>query len=69
VHLHPENITYQAQRANELMQNGQHDEAIKLFNNILKKNPHNYSSITSRGHAEKTIGKTDQAILSYKEAY
>ena len=67
--LHPENITYQAQRANELMQNGQHDEAIKLFNNILKKNPHNYSSITSRGHAEKTIGKTDQAILSYKEAY
>ena len=67
--LHPENITYQAQKANELMQNGQHSEAIKLFNNILKKNPHNYSSITSRGHAEKTIGKTDQAILSYKQAY
>ena len=65
----PKIITYQAQRANEMMQNGDHSEAIKLFNNILKKNPHNYGSITSRGHAEKTLGRTDDAILSYKKAY
>jgi tetratricopeptide (TPR) repeat protein len=67
--MYPENITYQAQRANEMMQNGDHGEAIKLFNNILEKNPHNYGSITSRGHAEKTLGRTDDAILSYKKAY
>jgi len=67
--MYPENITYQAQRANEMMQNGDHSEAIKLFNNILEKNPHNYGSITSRGHAEKTLGRTDDAIISYKKAY
>ena len=65
----PENLSYQAQKASEIMQNGDHKEAINLFNNILKKNPYNFSALTSKGHAEKTLGETSQAINSYQEAY
>ena len=31
----PENLSYQAQKASEIMQNGDHKEAINLFNNIV----------------------------------
>ena len=65
----PNNIAYQAQRGSELMQNGEHDKAVDLFNDLLQKNPFNFSSLTSRGHAQKTLGKTDEAIESYKGAY
>ena len=65
----PENLSYQAQKASEVMQNGDHSHAIELFDSILEKNPFNFSALTSKGHAEKTLGKTDDAIQSYKSAY
>ena len=65
----PENLSYQAQKASEIMQNGEHKEAIDLFNEILRKNPYNFSILTSKGHAQKTLGETDQAIESYQTAY
>ena len=66
---YPDNHTYQAQKASEVMQNGGHEEAIKLLDNILEKNPYNFSTFTSKGHAQKTLGQTDQAIHSYQSAY
>ena len=66
---YPDNHTYQAQKASEVMQNGGHEEAIKLLDNILEKNPYNFSTFTSKGHAQKTLGQTDQAIQSYQSAY
>ena len=65
----PNNITYQAQKGSELMQNGEHEKAVDLFNDLIKINPYNFSSFTSRGHAQKTLGKTAEAIESYKSAY
>ena len=65
----PDNHSYQAQKASEIMQNGDHKEAIKLLDNILQKNPYNFSTFTSKGHAQKTLGQTDQAIQSYQSAY
>ena len=65
----PENMNYQAQKASEIMQNGDHAQAVKLFDYILEKNPYNFSTHTSKGHAQKTLGKTDQAIKSYQSAY
>ena len=65
----PENLSYQAQKASEVMQNGDHGLAIELFDSILEKNKFNFSALTSKGHAEKTLGKTDDAIESYKSAY
>ena len=66
---YPDNHSYQAQKASEVMQNGGHEEAIKLLDNILEKNPYNFSTFTSKGHAQKTLGQTDQAIHSYQSAY
>ena len=66
---HPDNLTYQAQKASEIMQNGDHETAITLLDDILSKNPYNFSTFTSKGHAQKTLGKTDEAIKSYQSAY
>ena len=55
---YPDNLTYQAQKASEIMQNGGHEEAIVLLDDILSKNPYNFSTLTSRGHAQKTLGRT-----------
>lgn len=65
----PENLSYQAQKASEIMQNGDHKGAIDLFNEILHKNPYNFSILTSKGHAQKTLGETERAIKSYQTAY
>jgi tetratricopeptide (TPR) repeat protein len=67
--IYPDNLSYQAQKASEVMQNGRHEEAIKILDNILKKNPYNFSTFTSKGHAQKTLGQTEQAIKSYQSAY
>ena len=66
---YPDNLTYQAQKASEVMQNGDHETAITLLDDILNKNPYNFSTFTSKGHAQKTLGKTDEAIKSYQSAY
>ena len=66
---YPDNPIYQAQKASEIMQNGDHKQAITMFDDILDKNPYNFSTHTSKGHAQKTLGKTDQAISSYQNAY
>ena len=65
----PDNHAYQAHKASEIMQNGDHEKAIKLLDNIIEKNPYNFSTFTSKGHAQKTLGQTDQAIQSYQSAY
>ena len=65
----PQNLSYQAQKASEIMQNGDHNGAINLFDDLLQKNPYNFSVFTSKGHAQKTLGKTEQAIKSYQSAY
>ena len=51
------------------MQNGDHEAAIKILEEIQKKNPYNFSVLTSKGHAQKTLGKTEEAISSYQSAY
>ena len=66
---YPDNLNYQAQKASEIMQNGDHEEAITILDDILTKNPYNFSTLTSKGHAQKTLGRTDQAIQSYQSAY
>ena len=66
---YPDNPIDQAQKASEIMQNGDHAQAIKMFDDILNKNPYNFSTHTSKGHAQKTLGKTDKAIKSYQSAY
>ncbi len=65
----PDNLFYQSQKGIEMMQSGDNANAINIFNDIILKSPYNYSVLTSKGHAEKTLGKSEDAIKSYKKAY
>ena len=65
----PDNFLYKSQRAIEMMQSGNNEDAINILNDIIKISPNNFSAYTSKGHAEKTLGKTDDAIESYQHAY
>ena len=65
----PDNLSFQAQKAIEVMQNGDHEESIRLLDKILKKAPLDPNTLTAKGHAEKTLGKTNDAIHSYQTAY
>tara|TARA_B110000003_G_scaffold265617_1_gene291681 strand:+ start:2508 stop:4535 length:2028 start_codon:yes stop_codon:yes gene_type:complete len=65
----PDNFLYKSQKAVEMMQSGNNEDAISIFNNIIIESPNNFGAFTSKGHAEKTLGKTDDAIKSYQNAY
>ena len=69
VQQNPHNLSFQAQKAIEIMQNGDHEESIRLLENILEKAPLDPNTLTAKGHAEKTLGRTDDAIKSYQTAY
>ena len=65
----PNNFLYKSQQAVEYMQSGKNKEAINIFNKITNETPNNFGAFTSKGHAEKTLGKTNDAIKSYQNAY
>ncbi|GAB5413518.1 MAG: tetratricopeptide repeat-containing sulfotransferase family protein [Congregibacter sp.] len=64
----PQNLQFQSLRAIELLQLGEYAAAIEAFDRILEKIPDDAGTLTSRGHALKTFGKTPDAIDSYKRA-
>jgi tetratricopeptide (TPR) repeat protein len=65
----PNNFLYKSQQAVEYMQSGNNKEAINILNKITNEAPNNFGAYTSKGHAEKTLGKTNDAIKSYQNAY
>lgn len=64
----PSNPLFQSQLAIESMQTGDYDQAFSLFNAVLEKLPNDYATHTSKGHALKTVGKSDEAVASYRKA-
>ncbi|WOJ92614.1 sulfotransferase [Congregibacter variabilis] len=64
----PENLQFQSLRAIELLQLGHYDEAIEGFDRILEKLPGDAITLTSKGHALKTLGSGTKAIVSYEAA-
>ena len=67
-HRDANNPVFQSHYAVELMQTGDYDEALKLFDDILRTLPEDASTHTSRGHALKTNGQQGDAIKAYKSA-
>ncbi len=70
-HLHetdPSNPVYTSQLAIERMQTGNYDGAVTLFDAVLEQVPGDPATLTSRGHALKTWGKSDDAVASYRDA-
>ncbi|MEM5518183.1 sulfotransferase [Henriciella sp. AS95] len=64
----PDSPVFQSLFAIESMQAGDYGAAIDTFDKVLEKLPDDASTLTSRGHALKTFGETDEAIASYRAA-
>jgi len=64
----PKSPQFQSVFAVEAMQSGDFDTALSVFDSILEILPEDPVTLTSRGHALKTQGKTEAAIDSYRRA-
>lgn len=64
----PKNPQFQSVFAIQSMQSGDYDTALKAFDSVLAIIPEDPVTLTSRGHALKTRGQTDDAIDSYRRA-
>ncbi|WP_209349418.1 tetratricopeptide repeat-containing sulfotransferase family protein [Pontixanthobacter sp. CEM42] len=67
--LGPDNPLFQSHLAIESMQTGEYDRAFELFDAVLAKIPNDPATLTSRGHALKTVGKQADAVESYQSAF
>ena len=65
----PENPLFQSHFAIECLQTGDFEKALGLFDQVLEKLPDDPATLTSRGHALKTCGRSDEAIQSYRAAF
>ncbi len=64
----PENPQFQSLYAIESMQTGDYDTALTVFDNVLERIPGEPATLTSKGHALKTVGRFDDAVDAYHEA-
>ncbi len=64
----PDNPVFKSHFAIESMQTGAYERALNLFDEILVAAPADPQVLTSRGHALKTMGRSDDAIASYRKA-
>ncbi|MAM41407.1 MAG: hypothetical protein CL949_23540 [Erythrobacter sp.] len=64
----PDSPLFQSHLAIESMQTGDYDRAFELFEEVLKRSPDDPATLTSRGHALKTVGQQDEAVASYRKA-
>ena len=64
----PDNPRWQSLYAIELLQVGEYDSALALFDQVLACLPGDPATLTSRGHALKTCGRQAEAVDSYRAA-
>ena len=63
-----ESLYFKSQYAVISMQLGDYETALTLFDELLTAMPGEPVTLTSKGHALKTVGDTDAAISCYQEA-
>tara|TARA_R110002033_G_scaffold15752_5_gene44156 strand:- start:25009 stop:27000 length:1992 start_codon:yes stop_codon:yes gene_type:complete len=68
VEREPGNPLFQSYFAIESMQAGDFDIALAYFDKVLETLPGDSATLVSRGHALKTYGRTEEAVLSYQAA-
>lgn len=66
--LDPDNPRFRSIHAIERMQAGDYDGALEEFDQVLVRVPGDPNTLTSKGHALKTCGRTDDAIEAYRRA-
>jgi tetratricopeptide (TPR) repeat protein len=65
----PDNLAYKSLLANAAAGVGDHAKAIGLYNEVLERSPRQNKLLVMRGHAEKTVGRVQDAVESYRAAY
>lgn len=65
----PASPVFKSHYAIECMQTGSYDDALRLFDEILDALPADPATLTSRGHALKTLGRQEEAIGNYRAAF
>ncbi|GHF31358.1 hypothetical protein GCM10017044_28620 [Kordiimonas sediminis] len=65
---HPDNPVFLSHLAIQTMQTGDYEQALALFDHILKILPNDVATHTSRGHALKTLGRQEDAVEAYHRA-
>ncbi|MEO0607151.1 MAG: sulfotransferase [Pseudomonadota bacterium] len=64
----PDSPVFQSLFAIESLQAGAYETALEAFDKVLETLPGDPATLTSRGHALKTFGQTDEAVSSYQAA-
>ncbi|TVS08514.1 MAG: sulfotransferase family protein [Gammaproteobacteria bacterium] len=64
----PDNPQFRSLYAIESMQTGDYDTALAAFDEVLEQLPGDPATLTSKGHALKTCGRTDEAVTAYRSA-
>ncbi|MBL4671053.1 MAG: tetratricopeptide repeat protein, partial [Arenicella sp.] len=67
--IDPLNPVFELGLASSLQAVGDFQQALRIYDEILRKDQSNHSVYSACGHALKTIGRTDEAISSYQYAY
>lgn len=65
----PDNPLFQSHFAIESMQAGEYERAFELFDKVLEKLPGDHATLTSKGHALKTMGRQEEAVENYRAAF
>ena len=63
-----ENLRFLALHANALAGVGEHEAAIEAYRKVIDARPGQFVLHVMQGHAEKTIGRLEEAIASYQKA-
>ena len=69
VEQRPEDPASLALHANAKAGIGEHEQAIDLYNRVIARSEGQHRLHVMRGHAEKTIGRLDAAVASYRQAF
>ena len=64
----PGNPQFQSVYAIEMMQTGDYQTALEYFDKVLATLPNDPVTLTSKGHAFKTLGQYQQAVSAYQGA-
>ena len=65
----PDNPGFKSVLATTLVGLGRFDEGIALYQQVLQAHPYRTELHVQTGHAQKTVGRLDEAIESYRTAY
>ena len=65
----PDNLKYQIAYANQTVAVGKYKEALRIYDKANEALPNNPELNLVHGHALKTIGNVDDAIVAYRKSY